>query len=144
MRVIVTGTRAWHEPDRVWHELDRVVSELHFPETIVVVHGAAPKGAEKAAADWVEARGNPECMHGNASLIAEAHPADWGRDARAAAFKRNLRMAQLGADLCLAFWNGRCSSTEDMIYLALQHGIDVRIFPQAAQERSSGVPDSER
>jgi hypothetical protein len=64
----------------------------------VVVHGACPTGADRAAADWtadMSKAGHP--------VTGEAHPADWQHHGKAAGPRRNTRMIRAGAALCLAF-----------------------------------------
>jgi hypothetical protein len=40
---------------------------------------------------------------------------------------RNEEMAALGADLCIAFWDGRSTGTKDMVDRAYDHGIEVEL-----------------
>lgn len=61
--------------------------------------------------------------------LPEVHPAAWGSLGRRAGPVRNERMAKAGADLCLAFWDGRSRGTADMIARATRHRIPVKIVP---------------
>ncbi len=115
MRVIVCGSRDMPNRGRVWAALDK----LRRP--VVIVHGACKTGADEHTRNWCyEMR--------NEGVTEEAHPADWGRG-HCAGPERNSRMAKLGADVCLAFWNGRSNGTCDMIRKATAAGIPVRVIP---------------
>lgn len=118
MRVIVCGSRDFDDADLLSRWLCSVLP-VFIDETPVIVHGAA-RGADRLAAEF--ARRN-HCSE-------EAHPADWqGTAGRYAGPARNLQMAEAGADLCLAFWDGSSAGTLDMIKQATKHGIPVRIVP---------------
>lgn len=115
MRVIVCGTRDWHHRQVIQDRLARLPAE----DDTIVVHGAA-RGADRIAEQEAQKLG----------LLVEAHPADWDRWGKRAGFVRNDYMASLGADLCIAFWDGRSAGTKMMIDLAHQYGIPVEIVPK--------------
>ena len=71
------GDCADHTP--IWDKLDRI-REKH-PD-MVLMHGGSPKGAEKIAARWADARKTPQIVF----------KPDWTKHGRAAPFKRNDRM----------------------------------------------------
>lgn len=121
MRVIVCGCRDWTDRDAVWEALDHVWSNIPYTEPLTIVHGACPSGADQFAAMWVE-------HLGLARLRAEAHPAEWSHG-RSAGPRRNAKMANIGADLCLAFWDGQSRGTGDMIHAAIRCCIRVEIVP---------------
>lgn len=130
MRIIVSGSRTWSDRDTIYRALNGVCEEfdLNYPpdeygntmpdaSKIVVVHGACPTGADFIADEW--------CI-GN-FFTAERHPAEWERLGRAAGMIRNREMADLGADLLLAFPAGRSPGTRGMIREAERRGIPVRV-----------------
>lgn len=126
MRIIVCGSREWADPERVYATLEH--KRLHAAGPIIVVHGACPTGADAAAAYY--------CHHDMTGYRAprntvteEPHPADWKAHGKAAGPRRNQEMADAGADLCLAFWDGESRGTLDMIQRAVRAGIPVRIVP---------------
>lgn len=119
MRVIVTGSRTygkfpWHQP-----RLEEVLGELPR-RGLVIVNGGA-KGADLMAQDWARSR----------RVRLETHrvlPEEWALHGKAAGPMRNRRMAELGADRCLAFWNGVSPGTKDMIEQARAFKIPVEIY----------------
>jgi YspA, cpYpsA-related SLOG family len=107
-RILVTGSRDWMDRYTIAQELVRYITEnaemlvdSHgFPVTWdtegwVIVHGDCPTGADHYADDW---------GYGNLVQV-EPHPAQWRRYGKAAGFRRNVEMVDLGADVCLAFIN---------------------------------------
>lgn len=103
VRILVTGSRDWPDDYAVDDTLSDVEQQRDDPGApFVVVHGACPTGADAYAARWVEGwRGYP--VEGGEYVTEEPHPADWDTHGRAAGFRRNAEMVNLGADLCLAF-----------------------------------------
>lgn len=111
MRILVTGSRYWGDRDLLWMTLNRIV-----PPFSTIVHGDCPSGADRLAADWVEAQ--PD-------VKVEAHPANWSLEGKGAGPMRNQRMVDLGADLCIAFPQGESRGTRDCMRRARAAGIPV-------------------
>lgn len=124
-RVLVTGSRSWPVPDVVWSALNDAQHEaLIAGRPLVVVHGACPRGADAQAADWAAV-----ARQFTTTVAEEAHPADWrpgGTLDRAAGFRRNAAMVQLGADICLAFIHNGSRGASHTAGLAEAAGIPVR------------------
>jgi hypothetical protein len=131
-RVIVCGSRSWRDRQAISNRLYSLVTEngWRYPEP-VIVHGKCPRGADRLCDEEA----------GKAGLLTEPHPADWdgytaedfkrfGR--KGAGRKRNEEMAELGAVLCIAFWDGRSTGTKDMIERATRHGIPTEIVYPAS------------
>ena len=93
-RVLVTGSRTWTDAALVSAELD---TQRAIRPTLVVVHGAAPGGADEMAAAWC----TRQWVSGG--VVEERHPAPWAEVGKAAGMVRNAEMVRAGADLCLAF-----------------------------------------
>ena len=136
-RILITGSRSWSN----WPALDRELthlcpifeSENGEPEFVTtIVHGACPRGADAMANQWCLEEGRRR------NVNVEAHPADWSQG-KTAGFVRNQRMADRGADLCLAFWDGDSRGTLDMIQRSVKAGIPVRVVPAVAK-REAGRP----
>lgn len=116
-RIIVCGCRDWTDRHRVYLELDNLNAVWR---DVTIVHGACDASADRFAAWWAD------IVH----VPAEPHPADWKTHGKAAGPIRNREMAQAGADLCLAFWDGKSRGTLSMITEAVKAGIPVRIVPK--------------
>jgi hypothetical protein len=107
---------------RDWTDRAQIAERLfHLPPGSTIVHGAA-KGADRIAAQEGQKLGH----------IIEAHPyAEFisiGISPKRAPLLRNFYMANLGADLCIAFWDGRSSGTAHMVDCAEAAGIEVELF----------------
>jgi hypothetical protein len=112
MRVIVCGSRRWHDRDRIASRL------ADLPGHATIVHGAA-RGADRIAGQEAEKLG----------LLVEPHPADWDAHGKSAGFVRNREMARLGAELCIAFWDGLSTGTGHMMKTAREAEIPVEVVP---------------
>ena len=111
-RVIVCGSRRWRDRDKITNRL------ADLPSDTTVVHGGAG-GADSIAGQEAEKLG----------LLVEIHKPDYGLHPHIGApLKRNTKMAELGADLCIAFWVGSSSGTAHMISEARRCGIPVEII----------------
>ena len=115
MRVLVTGSRDWSDPKAARKLIVDRLAEL--PGDSVIVHGAA-RGADRFAHQEAQKLG----------LLVEPHPADWDRHGKSAGFVRNAEMVALGADLVLAFWNGKSNGTRHTVGLAEAAGIPVEVI----------------
>jgi len=115
-RVIICGSRKWHDREKISRRLAELVLEM-APNYPVIVHGAA-KGADTIA----------DQEAGKAGLLTDPHPADWKRHGKAAGPIRNREMAADGAVLCIGFGPTHGSGTEDMLIVAQAHGIPTEII----------------
>ena len=113
MRVIVCGSRRWR--DRA--AIERRLFELPDPGSVTIVHGGA-QGADRICEQEAQ----------KAGLLIEVHPADWGSLGKRAGLIRNELMASKGADLCIAFWDGRSTGTAHMMETARRYGIPVEVI----------------
>jgi hypothetical protein len=113
IRVIVTGSRDYTNRKFVFEKLDEINNET---EIDTLVHGGAT-GIDSLADAWAYERG----------IDREAYPVDpiqWQQYGKAAGPMRNERMAQTGADLCVAFPGG--AGTESMKKIARRYNISVK------------------
>jgi hypothetical protein len=81
-KVAFTGGADCNDHARIWEALDRVRAK--HPD-MVLLHGGSPKGAERIAACWADAR----------KVAQIAFKPDWTKHAKAAPFKRNDAMLEV-------------------------------------------------
>lgn len=79
-RIAFTGG-ADCDPAAIWDALDK--AKTRHPD-MILLHGATPTGAERAAACWADSRG----------VAQVAFRPDWSRHGKSAPFKRNDRMLE--------------------------------------------------
>jgi YspA, cpYpsA-related SLOG family len=118
MKVIVTGSRSWHDREPITNRLALLPGT---DETVIVVGynpvKDSPPGVDRIAYQEAQKLG----------LLLEPYPADWDRHGKRAGVIRNEEMATSGADLCIAFWDGRSVGTLDMMTRAVHHQIPVEV-----------------
>ena len=122
MRVIVCGSRHWRDRKKI---VDRLAL---LPGVTAIVVGYDPEKDKPPGADrlaYQEAQ--------KLGLTVEPHPAEWdkyGKPGRKnpAGVIRNKEMAEGGANLCIAFWDGLSSGTLDMMNQAVKRGIPVEVI----------------
>ena len=78
-KIAFTGGLDFNDHRLIWDRLDKVHAK--HPD-MVLLHGGAPKGAERIAARWADHRKVPQI----------AFKPDWTKHAKAAPFKRNDQM----------------------------------------------------
>lgn len=110
MRVIVCGSRDWTDREAIAGRL------FDLPPGSTIVHGNA-KGADRIAGQEGQKLGH----------LIEMHPANWEAHGKSAGPIRNRIMAELGADLCLAFWDGHSRGTAHMVDCAEKRGIPLEL-----------------
>lgn len=114
MRLLITGSRGWGDKDTI-RTLLQDLREVH--DDLIVIHGDAPKGADRLA-DQV-------CIELGIPVIRE--PADWNRHGKAAGPIRNrLMLTKHKPDRVLAFRAaGKSNGTDDMIAIASEAQVHV-------------------
>jgi hypothetical protein len=80
-RIAFAGGADFNDHQRIWDTLDKVRAKH---PSMVLLHGAGPKGAERIAACWADNRKVPQV----------AFKPDWTRHKNAAPFKRNDGMLE--------------------------------------------------
>lgn len=121
-RVLVTGSRDFDDVTTIGAALEQALIDAG-PRPVLVVHGACPSGADWHAdhyARWLRGKG--------CGIDVEQHPADWQQHGRAAGFRRNAEMVNLGADACFAFIRNGSRGASHTAQLAEQAGIPTRRY----------------
>lgn len=118
MRVIVCGSRSW------WNRSPIIARLFDLPVDSTIVVGYDPKRDKPQGVDRIAYQEAQKL-----GLMVEPHPAADHQseqiDGKVAPLVRNQHMANLGADLCIAFWDGRSSGTAHMMDRAEKKGIPV-------------------
>lgn len=123
MRIIVTGSRSYSHPERVHLVLKGVTQGLiDSGETVTLVHGDCPTGADKYANDWAE---GVNIAAGRQAVVIEKFPADWDAHGKMAGAYRNRAMADLGADVVYAFPEGDSRGTRGMMMECRKRNLNV-------------------
>ncbi|RUM20687.1 DUF2493 domain-containing protein [Rhizobium vallis] len=78
-KIAFSGGMDYNDHQRIWAKLDQV--QLKHPD-MILLHGGAPKGAERIAACWAEAR----------KVTQITFKPNWTKHAKAAPFRRNDEM----------------------------------------------------
>ncbi|MGD9658507.1 MAG: DUF2493 domain-containing protein [Methylocystis sp.] len=78
-KIAFTGGLDFNDHRAIWDRLDKVLAKH---PNMALLHGGAPRGAERIAACWADHRKVPQI----------AFKPDWARHAKAAPFKRNDQM----------------------------------------------------
>ena len=115
MRVLICGSRTWRDYDVIFNALADELAE--HPITCVIE-------GECRGADLLGKRAAEDLC-----LPVIPFPADWVKYGKRAGFMRNRQMLVEGApDLVLGFQLHHSPGTQDMIDLALDVGIPVKVF----------------
>lgn len=103
-RILITGSREWPSSEFVDNALRTAVTSVfkgmewfEGEVSVTIVHGDAI-GADKMAdlaARKMAALG--------INVVAEPHPANWGKYGKRAGYVRNQEMVDAGANVCIAF-----------------------------------------
>ncbi|ARQ13882.1 hypothetical protein NXC12_PE00286 (plasmid) [Rhizobium etli] len=81
-KIAFAGGMDYNDHERIWAKLDQVHAK--HPD-MILLHGGAPKGAERIAACWAEAR----------KITQISFKPNWNKHAKAAPFRRNDEMLSI-------------------------------------------------
>jgi hypothetical protein len=112
-KVIVAGGRDFSDYKLLFSTLDHLLSR----KTDVEIVSGVARGADSLAIRYA----------GEKRILVKRFPADWDRDGNSAGYKRNVVMAEY-ADACVCFWDGKSKGTADMIRVANDYGLKVRVI----------------
>ena len=113
MKVIIAGGRDFTD-----YELLKKACNFYLKNTadIEIVSGHAP-GADALGEQYAKEK----------NLLLTIIPADWANFGKAAGPKRNEKMGEY-ADALIAFWDGKSRGTKNMIELATEKGLKVKVI----------------
>lgn len=114
-RVIIAGGRDFSDYEMLLAQMDKLLVR-YKPQEIQIVCGEA-RGADTLGKRYAQERG----------IQVTSFPADWERYGKRAGYLRNAEMAE-NADALVAFWDGKSRGTANMIELARQRGLQIRII----------------
>jgi len=113
IKVIIAGGRNFDDFDKLCQVCDEFLQDQN---DIEIVSGAY-KGADLLGERFAAERNH----------TIKQFPADWRRYGKSAGLKRNTKMAAY-ADALIAFWDGESKGTKNMIELATQAGLKVKVI----------------
>lgn len=112
-RVIIAGGREFADYQLLKEFADYILSNIEAD--IEIVSGGA-SGADRLGELYAEERG----------YQIRRFPADWKRYGYGAGPRRNREMAEY-ADALIAYWDGHSRGTRNMIELAKEYGLKIRV-----------------
>ncbi|WP_439132923.1 DUF2493 domain-containing protein [Polaribacter sp.] len=113
MKVIIAGSRNFSDYQKLKKECDQFLQDQ---KNIEIVSGCHYKGADKLGMQYAYEKGF--------NLIK--FPAEWNKFGKAEGPIRNNKMA-IFSDALIAFWDGKSRGTQNMIRLANQKGLRVKV-----------------
>jgi hypothetical protein len=113
IKVIIAGGRNFAD----FNKLCQVCDEFLQNHSNIEIVSGAYKGADLLGERYAAERNYP----------IKQFPAEWKRYGKSAGQKRNAEMATY-ADELIAFWDGKSKGTKNMIDLANQNGLNVKII----------------
>jgi hypothetical protein len=112
MKVIIAGGRDFNNYELLREKCDIILSNQ---KELVIVSGRA-SGADSLGERYAKEKG----------YEMELFPADWKKYGKSAGYVRNSEMAEVAESL-IAFWDGKSRGTKNMIDIAKNKGLKVRI-----------------
>lgn len=115
-RLLVTGSRTWHDEDMIRDALLAQWAAWGKPKNAVLVVGGADGADEIASQLW-----------SRAGFPVETHAADWDNHGRRAGMVRNAEMVATGVDCAVAFQYGDTPGTRQCVDLIQRAGVPVQV-----------------
>ena len=113
MKVIIAGGRDFMDYAMLSEKCDNILVNI---DNIEIVCGCA-NGADTLGESYAK----------NHLYNIKRFPANWKKYGKQAVQYRNKQMSEY-ADALIAFWNGKSSGTKNMIELAQQRNLSIRII----------------
>lgn len=121
VRILITGSRDWPVSEfnmiyiAIYQTIAGYLSKGETKETITIIHGACPTGADLMADNLCRAWG----------ANIERYPADWDSYGKKAGYLRNKQMVETGVDICLAFVYNKSKGASNTVSLCRERGIPI-------------------
>lgn len=113
MKIIIAGSRNFTNYQKLKRECNYFLLDK---KNIEIVSGDHYKGADKLGVQYANEKG----------FNIVRFPAEWNKFGKAAGPKRNKEMA-IFADVLIAFWDGKSRGTQNMIQLATQRELIIKV-----------------
>ena len=114
-RVIIAGSRTFTDYAFLKSKMDLLLSKTN--QDISILCGKA-RGADTLGERYAKEKG----------YKIEYFPADWDKYGKSAGVIRNKKMASSGADALVVFWDGKSKGSLNMISVAKEYGLQIRIY----------------
>lgn len=111
--VIIAGSREFSDYDLLCEKCDKIFSRR---KPTAILCGEA-RGADLLGKRYAKEH----------DIHVESYPAHWDKYGKAAGMMRNKQMLA-DADALVAFWDGQSSGTKNMLDIAANKGIPVRLI----------------
>jgi len=113
MKVIIAGSRDFDDYNLLYKNCNNILSNQ---KEIEIVSGRA-RGADKLGEKYAKEK----------SLKLKLFPANWEKYGKKAGYLRNEEMAGY-AKFLIVFWDGVSKGTKNMINIAKEKGLEIRII----------------
>lgn len=122
MRILVCGSRHFHDYDKLYSEINGILFDKgnyeDYAMVSCIISGHA-KGADTLGEQYAK----------NNNIPLEIYPADWNKHGKAAGPIRNKQMLDEGKpDLVIAFMAKDSRGTKNMVNQATKAGVEVKVI----------------
>lgn len=124
MRMLVTGSRNWADPEQVFEDLHFIFWKTPDLQVLTVVHDNCLSGAQRAAKQFIAINAKL-CMFTSRDIREEVHEPAYAAFGDRARLEGNSEMLALGINLVLAYPDATSPEVDDCIVKADFRGIPV-------------------
>ena len=116
-KVIIAGGRDFMDYDLLRSKCNNLLCEVALSDVRLEIVSGQAKGADQLGEQYAI----------DSNLQIKKFPADWNTHGKSAGYIRNKEMAEY-ADALIAFWDGKSRGTHNMIKIAKQNDLKVRVI----------------
>lgn len=127
MIILTTGSREWDDDVAPGIDLAIKAKLISPEETIRVVHGHNPRGADHLVDQLIQKRAR---LWSTSVYELKRYPADWDKHGKAGGILRNIEMLKSEQpDICVAYLRTDlpCKGTRDMMERCFKAGVPVLV-----------------